>query len=120
MSKPTQLDGLPVTRAAAPIKGPHTLPDSRRWRQPRSIRTAINGEDVGGLSLGGDINIYKDGIFQQVQTIPRDKLALRWPSGWRFVADWRPEREGILCVLENGGIIMVYSPQALMATAEEK
>ena len=120
MNKPTQLGGLPITRAEAPAEEPKGPPDNRHWRQPTRLMVSIKAEDGGGLNLGGDINIYKDGTFQQVEHVKRDKLALRWPGGWRLVADWRPEREGILCVLEGGGSLMVYSPAALMATEEER
>jgi hypothetical protein len=74
---------------------PAGIPDRRNWRQLRSL---LEG-GPGGPKSG-------------------DYLALRWHDGWRLVERWRPEREGILCVLEQGGSIWVDKAGGLMATGE--
>ena len=112
MVKPVQLAGLPITRLPQPVDGPAGMPDRRKWRQPRIL--LVDGP--GGLNSGAGRSF--DSKSGEVEVIPRDYLALRWPDGWKLVEHWRPEREGILCVLEQGGSIWVDSAQSLMATGE--
>ena len=90
------------------------MPDRRQWRQPRSLLV----DSPGGLNSGSLRRWDKND--QPLPPEPRDYLALRWHDGWRMVERWRPEREGILCVLEQGGSsIWVDSPGAVMATGED-
>jgi hypothetical protein len=94
--KPTQLSGLPTFHVEHLSDGPTAPPDRRKWRQPSSLITWPTSESP-------------------VNALRRDDLvALRWHDGWKIAEHWRPEKEGILCVLPEGGSIWVSSAKGIM------
>jgi hypothetical protein len=104
--KPTQLGGLPITRVAQPTNGSTAPPDRRKWHRPLSLSAYM-----GPLpeSFEPPVRALREG----------DLVALRWPDGWKIAERWRPEREGILCVLAEGGSIWVSDAKGIMILHEE-